>query len=69
MGENEEKHYKVREVEKMLGVSRSTMKRWIRLKKIRAVKFGSNWRISESAIAEFKAKAESNIDGEPEDKS
>lgn len=61
-----EKHYKVSEVEKLLGVSRSTMKRWIRTKKIRAVKFGSNWRISESALAEFQEKAAHNIEPETE---
>jgi excisionase family DNA binding protein len=60
----DEKHYRASEVEKMLGVSHSTMKRWIRTKKIRAVKFGSNWRISESAIAEFKEKAAQNTEME-----
>jgi excisionase family DNA binding protein len=63
---NEEKFYKPTEVEKMLNISRSTMKRWIRTKKIRAVKFGKNWRISESALAEFKEKAVSAVDSETE---
>lgn len=58
----EEKFYKVGEIEKMLSVSKSTLKRWIRDKKIRAVKFGANvqgrpWRISESALEEFKKNA------------
>lgn len=63
---NDEKHYKISEVEKLLGVSRSTMKRWIRTKKIQAVKFGSNWRISESALAAFKKNAEHNVEPETE---
>jgi excisionase family DNA binding protein len=54
-----EKFYKVKEVEEMLGISKSTLKRWIKEKRIRAVKFGDNvegnpWRISESALDEFK---------------
>jgi excisionase family DNA binding protein len=55
----EEKFYRVGEIEKMLSVSKSTLKRWIKAKKIKAVKFGKDvqgnpWRISESALEEFK---------------
>ena len=57
----EEKFYRVGEIEKMLSVSKSTLKRWIKAKKIKAVKFGADvegnpWRISESALEEFKQK-------------
>jgi len=68
--ESEEKFYRVGEIEKMLSVSKSTLKRWIKDKKIRAVKFGDDvqgnpWRISESALAEFKTKnARYNIEPE-----
>lgn len=61
----EEKFYKLHEVEEMLSVSRATLKRWIYRGKIRAVKLGIPesewkdnagvpWRISASALAEFK---------------
>jgi excisionase family DNA binding protein len=65
----EEKFYRVGEIEKMLSVSKTTLKRWIKDKKIKAVKFGDDvqgnpWRISESALAEFKQKnARYNTDG------
>lgn len=67
----DERYYKVGEVEKMLSVSKSTLKRWIKDRKIRAVKFGADiegnpWRISESAIAEFKRiNARYNTDSGP----
>jgi len=66
----DEKFYKPSEVEKMLSISKSTMKRWIRDKKIRAVKFGpadrGSWRISASALAEFK-KTQAHYNTEPAD--
>lgn len=70
----DERYYKVGEVEKMLSVSKTTMKRWIKDKKIRAVKFGpdvegSPWRISESAIAEFKEKYSRYNTDEPDSQS
>lgn len=63
---SEEKFYTASQVEKLLGVSKSTMKRLIKAKKIKAVKFGENvqgnpWRISESALAEFKNNGHSNV--------
>lgn len=69
----EEKFYRVGEIEEMLSVSKSTLKRWIKNRKIRAVKFGDDvqgnpWRISESALAEFK-KTNARYNIEPEAKS
>jgi len=52
----EEKFYRISDVEKMLSVSKSTLKRWIKSGKIKAVRFGNPWKISESALEEFKKK-------------
>jgi excisionase family DNA binding protein len=58
---NEEKFYKTAEVETILAISKSTLKRWIKSGKIRAVKFGPNvegnpWHISEAELERVKAK-------------
>lgn len=55
----DEKHYFIAEVEELLRASKSTVKRWIASGKLRAVKFGDDvkgnpWRISESALEDFK---------------
>jgi excisionase family DNA binding protein len=66
----EEKFYKVSEVEEMLSVSKSTLKRWIKSKKLRATKFGDDvegnpWRISATDLAAFKKKhSHSNTEGQ-----
>jgi len=63
---NEEKLYKLNEVAAMLSVSRTQLQRWIAAKKIRAVKLGAGpnaaWRISESALEEFKGRATHNVE-------
>lgn len=48
-----ETHYTIKEVCETLRLADSTVRRYIREGKMRAVKIGSVWRISESAIAEF----------------
>jgi len=45
--------FAIREVANALGVSVSTVRRFIKHGKIRAVKTGHLWRISESALNEF----------------
>jgi excisionase family DNA binding protein len=57
----DEKYYVIAEIEEMLKASNSTVKRWIASGKLRAVKFGEDvkgnpWRISESALEDFKKK-------------
>lgn len=51
-----EPFYKLAEVEKILSVSRATLKRWIYSNQIRAQKIGNSWRISEGALEEFKRR-------------
>jgi excisionase family DNA binding protein len=46
---------KLAEVEKMLSISRTTLKRWIYAKKIRATKVGRDWRISENEVETIRA--------------
>ena len=55
----ETKFYKASEVETLLGVSKSTLKRWIKSKKIKAVKFGPDvegnpWNVSEEEVERIK---------------
>jgi len=55
-----ERYYKLSEVAKRLDIGRSTLKKWIYDKKIKAVKFGTGggsdpWRIADSEIARFTA--------------
>lgn len=57
----EQKFYKTAEVEKILAISKSTLKRWIKRGKIRAVKFGPDvegnpWNISEDELERVKKK-------------
>jgi len=53
-----ERYYKLSEVAERLSIGRSTLKKWIYEKKIKAVKFGKGggsdpWRIADSEIARF----------------
>lgn len=55
----EEKYFLAAEVEKMLNISKSTLKRLVKAGKIVAVKFGENvqgnpWHFSEKAIEDYK---------------
>ena len=57
----DEKLYKTSEVEAILKISKSTLKRWIKSGKIRAMKFGANvegnpWHISETELERVKQK-------------
>jgi len=56
-----EKFYKLTEVGKMLSVSKSSLLRWIKDGKLKAVKFGADtegtpWRVSETSLNAFVAK-------------
>lgn len=51
--ESTEKLYTLTEVEEKLQVTRQSLYNWIRDGKLKAIKFGGNYRISESAINEF----------------
>jgi excisionase family DNA binding protein len=59
---NSERYYRLAEIEKMLGVSRRTVKQWIYDKKLRATKpsegesKGAPWFVSASDLAEFRRK-------------
>jgi excisionase family DNA binding protein len=45
-----EKMYRVREVSNMLGVGYSTLRRWIKLGRVRVVRVGNQYRIPESEV-------------------
>jgi excisionase family DNA binding protein len=45
-----EKLYKVREVSQLLGVGYSTLRRWIKLGRVRVVRVGNRYRIPESEV-------------------
>lgn len=58
----EDRLYKLAEVEKLLSCSRSTLRRWIKDKKLKAVKIGgsgpksqSPWRVRESELRKFRS--------------
>jgi len=56
-----ERHYKLQELEKLLAVSRKTLKRWIYTGKLVGVKQGSAdggapWYVSETALRNFRKK-------------
>jgi len=46
-------YYKLREVEGILGVSQRTLYRYIESGKLRAVKFGGQWRVERAEINAF----------------
>ncbi|MEM3486429.1 MAG: helix-turn-helix domain-containing protein [Candidatus Methanomethyliaceae archaeon] len=50
---SEEKYFSVTEVARMYNVGRVTVGSWIRQGRLKAVRLGNVWRISETALAEF----------------
>lgn len=58
--ENDEKDplLKLREVEIELSVSRDTLLRWIRSKKLDAVRVGQQWRVRKSVVEGMKGERE-----------
>lgn len=48
-----EQHYSIKEAAKRLAVSETTVRKYLKLGRLRAHRLGRIWRISESAIAEF----------------
>jgi excisionase family DNA binding protein len=50
MEKHVEKLYRVREVAQMLGFGYSTVRRWIKLGRIRVVRVGNQYRIPESEV-------------------
>lgn len=49
----EEQYYSIEEVAKILKVAYLTVYRWIRAKKLQAVKAGKQYRISKSELSKF----------------
>lgn len=49
----EDQYYTIEEVAKMLKVAYLTVYRWIRAKKLEAVKAGKQYRISKNNLSEF----------------
>jgi excisionase family DNA binding protein len=49
----EERYYTIKDVAARLHVSEKTVRNWIRQRKLRAVRAGHVWRISESALRSF----------------
>lgn len=47
------KLYSLTEVEKILGVSHRTLLRWVTEDKIKAIKVGSRWKISEDTLRDI----------------
>lgn len=52
-----EKFYDVPAAAQVLGLKHETMRRWLRSGKVRAVRLGRDWRISERAIDELALAA------------
>lgn len=52
-----EKFYDVPTASQILGLKHETMRRWLRSGKVRAVRLGRDWRISERAIDELAHQA------------
>ncbi|MEM3485148.1 MAG: helix-turn-helix domain-containing protein [Candidatus Methanomethyliaceae archaeon] len=53
-----EKLYTIAEVAEYLKVKERTVKEWIWRKKLKAIKVGKSWRVSESALREFLERGE-----------
>lgn len=51
--------YTINDLIEMLGVSRTTIIKYIKQKKIRAFKVGNTWRITEQAFLEYIKESES----------
>jgi len=65
--------HRTSEVEKLLDISKSTLKRLIKDKKIRAVKFGEDvqgnpWYISQSALDEYRSNKKAHFNTDPKPK-
>lgn len=50
--------YNINDLIEMLGVSRTTIIKYIKQKKIRAFKVGNTWRITEEALKEYIKESE-----------
>lgn len=57
---NEIKTYTLHQVEEILHLSRRTLYRYIKENKLPAVKIGSEWRITEAALAELLTPTKTN---------
>lgn len=47
---NEGKLYNVEDAAKMLSVSKGTLREWMRNGKVKAVKFGKSWKVSDTEL-------------------
>lgn len=52
--------YNINDLIEMLGVSRTTIIKYIKQKKIRAFKVGNTWRITEDAFNKYITESEKN---------
>lgn len=52
----EQKLYKLKEVETALNTTRRTIYNWIKDGKLEAIKVGGNWRVTQEALDKFKAR-------------
>jgi excisionase family DNA binding protein len=55
---NEPKFYNTEEAARVLGVNVQTMRRYLRDGKVRAIRLGRDWRISEAAFDELAGRSE-----------
>ena len=60
----EERYYTIKDVAARLHVSEKTVHNWIRQRKLRAVRAGHMWRISESALGVSCENAEEESGGQ-----
>lgn len=50
---NEEKYYSPNDIAKKFNIKADTIRKWIKQGKLRAIKLGDIWRISETALQDF----------------
>ena len=63
----EETMFTIQEVAEILHVSDSTIRRWIAEGKIKALKFGRQWRFKASEISQWLEHGDQVFDGKPQE--
>lgn len=48
-----EKYYSTAEIEKILGISKWTLREWLKAGKIKGTKIGKQWRVSQESLQAF----------------
>jgi excisionase family DNA binding protein len=56
--QNEPKFYNAKEAARLFGVNVQTMRRYLREGKIRSIRIGRDWRISQAALEELAGRSE-----------